>query len=787
MIFQVNDGWQFVDGFSKEYLKDPSLIQGTRVRIPHTFKLLYFNYFDEKSYQKIGTYYKKLLINKSYKGKYIALHFDAVMTRATIYINGKLLQVHDGGYLPFDADISNCVNFGEENDVIVVVDSREIPEIPPFGHVIDYLTYSGIYREVTLRIYNKEHVNHLRISPVSLTKLVLYIDSTIERKSHFDVVLLDSESKAVKSWQLEPSESQTYELGGFKAEYWDLEHPRLYKLKIDIVSDKTVHTITERFGFRFVRISDDGFYLNEKKIKLVGLNLHQAYPYMGYAATKSLQELDVDILKNQLGTNVVRTSHYPNSKHFLNRCDEIGLLVFTEIPGWQFVSKNPEWRKNCLRNVTDMIVEDFNHPSIFIWGVRINESPDDDELYSETNRIAHQLDSTRPTGGVRNFRESNLLEDVYTYNDFLHNGNNKGLLKALKGPYMVTEHNGHMHPTKISDPEASRVDQALRHLSVIDDFMGDDGICALTGWCMTDYNTHQEFGAGDRICYHGVMDMFRNKKYAAYAYESQSDDHVVLFPMYYFEPGDYDEMNVPYFYILTNCEAVELYIGKKLVQTYYPDTEDYPNLKHPPIKINGFLSDLSEYKTRFGVKETEKLVDYFKQVHELGGIVGMSLKTKLGMLSFMRRHKLSTAELTAIYTKHNNLWLSSDMTFTMVGLVSGQPVIKKTIVRKTFDHINIDVSNGQLEEGETYDMAQVKLVCVDKEDNELPYLTKGFKLTSNGLIEIVGPKYIVTRGGIASFYVRTTGSVGTANILVESDEVRKTISFDVRKKEVLKI
>jgi len=787
MIFQVNDGWQFVEDFSKRYIKDPSLIQGIRVRIPHTFKLLSLNYFDEKSYQKVGTYYKKLLINKSYKDKYIALHFDAVMTKASVYVNGELLQVHEGGYLPFDVDISNRVNFGEENDIIVVVDSRELAEIPPYGHVIDYLTYSGIYREVTLLIYNKEHVNHVRISPLSLTKLKLYIDSSIEKDSHFDVVLLDVDSRAIKNWQLEPNEDGTYELEGFKAEYWELDNPRLYKLKIDIVIDKTVHTVTERFGFRFIKISSDGFYLNGKKIKLVGLNRHQAFPYVGYAATKSLQELDADILKNQLSTNVVRTSHYPNSKHFLNRCDEIGLLVFTEIPGWQFISKNPTWRKNCLNNVADMIVEDFNHPSIFIWGVRINESPDDDKLYSETNKIAHQLDSTRPTGGVRNFRESNLLEDVYTYNDFLHNGKNKGLLKALKVPYMVTEHNGHMHPTKINDPEESRVDQALRHLRVMDDFMGDEGICGLTGWCMTDYNTHQDFGAGDRICYHGVMDMFRNKKYAAYAYESQADDHVVLFPMYYFEPGDYDEMNVKNFYILTNCEAVELYIDKKLVQTYYPDIKDYPNLKHPPIKANGFLSDLSEYKSRFGTKETEKLVNYFKEIHELGGIDGLKLKTKLRVLAFMRKHKLNAAELTAIYTKHNNLWIGTDLTFTMVGLVSGQPVIQKKIVRKTFDHINIELSNGQLVEGETYDMAEVKLVCVDKEDNELPYLSKGFKLTSTSLLEIVGPKYISTIGGIASFYVRTTGGVGKANILVESDEVRKMISFDIRKKEAAKI
>ena len=122
-----------------------------------------------------------------------------------------------------------------------------------------------------------------------------------------------------------------------------------------------------RFGLREAVFKNDGFYLNQKKIKLQGLNRHQSYPYVGYAMPKSLQIEDAEIIKYDLGCNIVRTSHYPQSVHFLNRCDEIGLLVFEEIPGWQHIG-NDEWKKASLSNLDQMIERDRNHPAIVLWG-----------------------------------------------------------------------------------------------------------------------------------------------------------------------------------------------------------------------------------------------------------------------------------------------------------------------------------------------------------------------------------------------------------------------------------
>ena len=130
------------------------------------------------------------------------------------------------------------------------------------------------------------------------------------------------------------------------------------------------------------------------------------------------QRRDAEILKKELKCNIVRTSHYPQSPHFLDACDELGLLVLEEIPGWQHIGDR-QWEDLSVDNVGRMVRRDWNHPSIILWGVRINESPDSHDFYLETNRVAHELDTTRQTGGVRFITDSEFLEDVFTQNDFI--------------------------------------------------------------------------------------------------------------------------------------------------------------------------------------------------------------------------------------------------------------------------------------------------------------------------------------------------------------------------------
>jgi beta-galactosidase len=228
-----------------------------------------------------------------------------------------------------------------------------------------------------------------------------------------------------------------------------------------------------------------------------------------------------------------------------------------------------------------MIRRDWNHPSIVLWGVRINESPDNHDFYKRTNEMAHSLDDSRPTGGIRNNYDSEFLEDVFTMNDF-------GFpLRPPNHPaYLNTEFNGHMFSTKRSDSVDHVAEHVLLHARVHDQLAGDDGYSGGIGWCAFDYATHSGFGSGDRICYHGVSDIFRIPKPAAGFYKSQCDpeEQVVIEPGFFYSWGDRGGGNGPGVVpICSNCDHLKIFYGGKFHSELDPDRETYPHLKHPPF------------------------------------------------------------------------------------------------------------------------------------------------------------------------------------------------------------
>ena len=529
-IISLNNNWNFST-------ENPLITQDRGwevINLPHTNKILPYNGFDEKEYQIISYYNKELFIPDSCKGRTLLLHFEGVMTACIIRINGVEAGVHLGGYTAFDVNITSFVSIGKKNNIDVEVDSREREEIPPFGKVIDYLTYGGIYREVSLKILNPIYIENIFARPGDIlneskkveTTIFLKNDSGLSGMRNLKIVLSDNEKELYSK-----TETITLKEGSFKIplsmaqlkniNLWELYSPQLYTLHVSINHEgEQLDSLETKIGFRLADFRPGGFFLNNKLVKIRGLNRHQAYPYSGYAMPWRAQKRDADILKFELGVNLVRTSHYPQSRHFLDRCDEIGLLVFEEIPGWQHIG-NKEWQDNACLMVEEMIKADWNRPSVIIWGVRINESEDNHEFYKRTNNIARNLDGSRQTGGVRYTEKSEFLEDVYGMNDFIHSGG-KEILRTRKKvtgrdklPYLITEHNGHMFPTKRFDQEERLQEHALRHLKILNHAMGDNQISGAVGWCAFDYNTHREFGSGDRICYHGVSDMFRIPKYAA--------------------------------------------------------------------------------------------------------------------------------------------------------------------------------------------------------------------------------------------------------------------------------
>ena len=483
-----------------------------------------------------------LRADPAWDGKEVSLVFDGAMADAVVYLNGEQLGAHKDGYTPFEARLTGKLAVGD-NLLAVKIDGSENPEIPPFGGRIDYLTYAGIYRDVWLKVTPPVSIGSVKIeTPDVLAAQEIRRASasisptrrTCRSAGTLTATLRDPHGKTIATASA-PAAARVELRDGRARGHRALGPRQPHPLHASSSPSATTPSPT-RFGFRAAEFTPEGFRLNGRPLKLRGLNRHQSFPYAGYALGRAAQERDAEILKHELHLNIVRTSHYPQSTWFLDACDRLGLLVFEEIPGWQHIGGDA-WKAEAVENVRRMITRDWNHPSIVIWGVRINESQDNHDFYAETNRVAHELDPTRQTGGVRFITDSELLEDVYTMNDFILGneelGGNRprtalrpqrettGLDKPV--PYMITEFDGHMYPTKSFDQEQRQAEHVIRHLEVLNAAYGDPDISGAIGWCAFDYNTHKDFGSGDRICHHGVMDMFREPKFAAYAYASQCE------------------------------------------------------------------------------------------------------------------------------------------------------------------------------------------------------------------------------------------------------------------------
>ena len=580
VIKNFNQNWRFIPELVAENYPDHAF---ESITLPHTNKLFTQLFVDNQAYQFVSTYRKHFTIEEDTTHKRVFVDFDGVMLKTTAYLNGQLLGIHAGGFTPFSFELTDYLQHGE-NTLTLYVDATENPEIPPYGALVDFLTFGGVYRDVYLRIVEPCYIQHVFVRPCDvLTTPTVECDVQLSEWQPgltLQATLKDADGNIVAQQTFDvPADQLTVSLTDLApVQLWTLEQPTLYHLHIDLSSDDQ---FSVRFGFRTAEFAQDGsFYLNGEPLKLIGQNRHQTYPYIGAAAPKRLQQVDAEIIKYELGCNIVRTSHYAQSPHFLDRCDEIGLLVFEEIVGWQHIG-DEAWQALVMQDLQAMIEHDRNHPSIILWGVRVNESPDDNNFYTQTNALAHQLDATRQTGGVRNFAESHQLEDVFTLNDFTE------IIQPPRPPHLITEFGGHMFPTKTWDHEARRIEHALKHARKHNLQLGHPDVAGAISWCAFDYATHKEFGSGDRICYHGVMDIHRLPKMAAYFYRSQKspEDEVVLYAATNWTMGDRDGGGNNPLTIFSNCEVIEVLFDGELQGIYHPNRDEYPHLKHPPFTI----------------------------------------------------------------------------------------------------------------------------------------------------------------------------------------------------------
>ncbi len=587
-----------------------------QVTLPHCVAKLSWQNWNPAAWEKQWFYRRQFAVPREFREHRIFLHFEHVMIAATPVINGHKLPQHLGGFLPFKYEITGLTN-DRENVLAVAVDSRWM-NVPPEGSSkgpssIDYLLPGGITGSVSLRAVPQIFIADVFAKPVNVLEstrrldIICLIDcaSLPEGDLHLQAELRDGARAIARSTtsfrprKTGESEAKFSITGLEGVTLWDVASPKLFDLTVTLSANgHPVHEYRTRTGFREARFDVDGFFLNGRRLQLFGLNRHELYPYVGRAMPPRVLRKDAEILKNEFHCNAVRCSHYPQSEAFLDACDELGLLVWEEIPGWQYLG-DASWQDLAVRDVQQMVRRDRNHPSIVIWGVRINESRNNPALYRRTKEAAKLLDDSRPTSGSMTRRSTdNWFQDVFAFDDY-HSApdGTVGLVPPLPGvPFFFSEAVGQFsyggrgfnNKYRRAGDVAMQQKQALYHAQVHDRGASDPRYAGVIAWCGFEYGSLLNDYAG--VKYPGVADVFRVPKLGASFYRSQVDpkQRPVIEPNFYWDFGPSTPSGPGKgALIFSNLEKLELRIDGKLHSILHPDRAGFPHLKYPP-----FLADL---------------------------------------------------------------------------------------------------------------------------------------------------------------------------------------------------
>ncbi len=575
-----------------------------------------------ESYRFISWYRRHFVLDESYRGKRIFIEFEGVASAAEVYVNETYIGEHKGAYTGFSFDITEALNaWGEDNVIAVRVDSTKRSDIPPEGGEVDYCLFGGIVRDVWLIATGECYIDNTFVSTPYIKdgNGTVKNETTVYNKAKEDKELcaatyvLDKDgniaAKGEKTELVKAGEAYTFsvEINGIqKPELWDITRPYLYRVVTKISDNgKYIDDYEVKTGFRWFEFTEEGFYLNGKPLKLIGVNRHEQWPYLGRAVNRKHQMADADLIK-KTGFCAVRCSHYPQNPAFLDRCDELGLIVFEEAPGWQHIG-DKAWQEIYKTNIQEMIVRDRNHPSIVSWGTRVNESFDDNELYTTTNNIAKKLDSTRPTHGVRrmeSYEDSEFLknEDIYTVNyQYPEIPRHK--------PFIITEHSMDWFEGNgfswAADTKALAFTKTFA--SVADYYFGNKYCLGGFAWSMFDYNNEVNYTRTENVFYSGLYDIFRTEKMPAYFYMSQKDNKTS--PMVYIANYWTGPLSNPVT-VMSNCNEVELYINGKLIERLKPNL--YLNLPHPMYEFKDVIFEEGEI-TAVGYVDGKEAARYMRR------------------------------------------------------------------------------------------------------------------------------------------------------------------------------
>ena len=622
MIYDFNPGWRFYKGDLPDAEKlDFDDSSWEVISTPHTVELMPAEGSGNRNYQGPAWYRKRFVVPAEAEGKNVSLHFEAAMGKQDIYLNGKKVQEHIGGYLPFIVNLDEYgIQPGDNCLIAVMTDNSDDKSYPPGKrqYTLDFTYHGGIYRDVWM----------IAKSPVSITDAVeadkvagggvfvhydniskksadVFVNTEVGNKSNVvrtatvETTLTDQSGKVIKTVServsLQPGEEKTVQqkIVVRNPHLWSPNAPYLYQVQSRIKQgNKTLDGGMTRIGIRKAEFKGkEGFWLNDEPYgQLVGANRHQDFAYVGNASPNSQQWRDAKRLRDA-GCTIIRTAHYPQDPSFMDACDELGLFVIVATPGWQYWNKDSIFGARAQQNTREIIRRDRNHTSVLMWEPILNETRFPLDFSLEALQITKDEFPYpgRPVAAadVHSAGVTEHYDVVYAWpGDDEKEDKPEQCIFTREFGENVDDWYAHNNNNRASRSWGERplTIQALSLAQSYDEMYRTTG--QFIGGAQWHPFDHQR-GYHPDPYWGGIYDAFRQPKYAYYMFRSQSpasfeSDMIESGPMIYIthEMSQFSDKDVVVF---TNCDSVRLsvYDGEK--SWTLPVVREEGHMLNPPV------------------------------------------------------------------------------------------------------------------------------------------------------------------------------------------------------------
>lgn len=627
-VSDFNPGWRFHRG-DLSAKSDPLQLDDSNwelVNLPHTVQLVPSEASGSRNYQGPAWYTKHFTVDTKYKDKRFSLYFEAIMGKSAFYVNGKKVKEHFGGFLPVNIDLTAAgVRPGDEVTVAVCADNSDDPSFPPGRkqYTMDFCVFGGIYRDCYFISTDEVHVSDANAAgqvagggvfasyeDVSDQKAKVNVKTHIanEGKSACKIVVentfIDPAGKPVASNKKSMSLGAgtdghiSQQLSLKNPALWHPDTPNLYQLKTSIYKNgKLCDAVVSRIGIRSIEFrGGDGFFINGKPFedKLMGVNRHQDYAYIGNAVPNNLHWLDVKKMRDA-GFRIIRSAHYPQDPAFMDACDELGMFIIVATPGWQYWNPELVFEERILSDIRNMVRRDRNHPSVILWEPILNETAFPESFSLNAYRATHE---EYPYPGCYaaiddKSKGASQYDVIYTApkNEDYYQQLGKSCFTREYGD-CVDDWNSHNSYSRVArewgeEPQIRQAQHYARKeyggsLTVDQFYKSPKGHIGGTLWHSFD---HQRGYHPDPF-WGGVMDMFRQPKYSYYMMMSQRDPHLQLKqadsgPMVYIANA-MTPFSTEDIVVYSNCDSVRITINEKTTLVQAPVLEE-TGIRHPPI------------------------------------------------------------------------------------------------------------------------------------------------------------------------------------------------------------